>query len=193
MKKEQFYELLGDIDEETVKAAEKSPVKKKYMWIKYVVPFAACFALILGIGLNLRNRNKPSPESSTIDNSEEQDVALEHDNINVYYVNNNELLAVSEYLPCSPEEVFKAWKKANNIGNEVELIKVEIKSNGTESSDSFTVNYTVGDSFVMEIIVTKNLKNYYSVIPEDKLLESLQLTLTGYHNIHFDEYYIKFE
>lgn len=190
MKKEQFYELLGDIDEKTVKAAEKSPVKKKYMWIKYVVSFAACFALILGIGLKLINRNKPLPESSTIS---EQDAALEHDNINVYYVNNNELLTVSEYLPCSSEEVFKAWKKANNIGNEVELIKVEIKNNGTESNDSSTISYTVGDSFVMEVTVTNNLKNYYSVIPEDKLLESLQLTLTGYHNIHFDEYYINFE
>ncbi len=192
MKKEQFYELLGDIDEETVKASEKSLIKKKYMWIKYVVSFAACFALILGIGLKLINRNKPLPESSTI-NTSEQAVALERDNINVYYVNNNELLNVSEYLPCSSEEVFKAWKKANNIGNEVELIKVEIKNNGTESNDSFTANYTVGDSFVMEVTVTKNLKNYYSVIPEDKLLESLQLTLTGYHNIHFDEYYINFE
>ncbi len=192
MKKEQFYELLGDINEKTVKAAEKSPVKKKYMWIKYVVSFAACFALILGIGLKLINRNKPLPESSTI-NTSEQDVALEHDNINVYYVNNNELLNVSEYLPCSSEEVFKAWKKANNIGNEVELIKVEIKNNGTESNDSSTISYTVGDSFVMEVTVTKNLKNYSSVIPEDKLLESLQLTLTGYHHIHFDEYFINFE
>ena len=190
MKKEQFYELLGDIDEEAVIAAEKSPVKKKYMRIKYIVSFAACFALILGIGSKLINRNKPSPESSNIS---EQDIALENDNINIYYVNNNELINVSEYLPCSSEEVFKAWKKANNIGNEVELIKVEIKNNGIESYDSFTANYTVGDTFVMEVTVTKNLKNYYSVIPEDKLLESLQLTLTGYQNINFDEYYINFE
>lgn len=189
MKKEQFYELLGDIDEKNIKAAEQPIVKKKHIWIKYIVPFAACLVLVLGISLNQISRNNSLPESSM----SEQDIALEHKNINVYYVNNNELLAVSKYLPCSPEEVFKEWKKENSIGNEVELIKVEIKNNGTESKDSFTANYIVGDSFVMEVTVTKNLKNYYSVIPEDKLLESLQLTLTGYHSIHFDEYYINFE
>lgn len=192
MKKEQFYLLLGDIDEDTVKSAEKPPVRKKYTWLKYAVSFAACFSLILGIGLSMRNRDETLPESSTIDTSEEA-IALEHNNINIYYVNNNELISVSEYLPCSPEEVFRVWKKANNIGNEVELIKVEIKSNGTESSDSFTASYTVGDKFIMEVTVTKNLENYYSVIPEDKLLESLHLSLIGYHNIDFDEYYINFE
>lgn len=192
MKKEQFYALLGDIDEDAVKFAENPPVRKKYMWLKYTVSFAACFALILGIGFSLKNRGKYMIEYSTIDTSE-QAVALEHKNINVYYISNNELLSVSEYLTCSPEEVFKAWKKANNIGNEVELIKVEIKSNGTESRDSFTASYTVGDRFVMEVTVTENLKNYYSEVPEDELLESLHLSLIGYHNIDFDEYYINFE
>lgn len=192
MKKELFFELLGNIDEDTVKYAENPPVKKKYMWLKYAVSFAACTVLIIGIGFSLKNKGKHLIEYSTIDTSKE-DIALEHDNINIYYINNNEMLAVSEYLPCSPDEVFRAWKKANNIGNEVELIKVEIKSNGTESSNSFTASYTVGDKFIMEVTVTENLKNYYSVIPEDELLESLHLSLTGYHNISFDEYYINFE
>jgi len=192
MKKEQFYELLGDIDEKNIKAA-KQPISKKnhIIWIKFIVPFAACFVLILGIGLRLNGKNNPPPTESS---ASAADIALEHKNINIYYVNNNEeLLAVSEYLPCSPEEIFKEWKNANNIGNEVELIKVEIKNNGTESKDSSTASYTVGDSFIMNVIVTENLKNYFSEISEDKLLESLELTLTEYNNIQFDEYYIHFE
>ncbi|MDE7363507.1 MAG: hypothetical protein K2N27_01265 [Ruminococcus sp.] len=192
MKKELFYELIGGIDEETVRTAENPPVRKKHMWLKYTVSLVACTALIIGIGFSLKNRGEHLIEYSTIDTSEEN-IALEHDNINIYYVNNNELISVSEYLPCSPDEVFRAWKKANNIGNEVELIKVEIKSNGTESSDSFTASYTVGDRFIMEVTVTENLKNYYSAVPEDELLESLRLSLTGYNNISFDEYYINFE
>ncbi|MDE6519394.1 MAG: hypothetical protein K2K91_02895 [Ruminococcus sp.] len=192
MKKEQFYALLGDIDEATVKSAENPPVRKKHIWLKYTVSLVACSVLIIGIGFSLKNRGEHLIEYSTIDTSEEN-IALEHKNINVYYVSNNELLSVSEYLPCSPDEVFRAWKKANNIGNEVELIKVEIKSNGMESKDSFTANYTVGDKFIMEVTITENLKDYYSMIPEDKLLESLHLSLIGYHNIDFDEYYINFE
>lgn len=189
MKKDQFYKLLGDIDEKNIKAVEQPIVKKKHTWIKYIVPFAACLLLVLGISFNQISRNNPLGESST----SEQEIAIEHKNINIYYVNNNELFAVSEYLPCSAEEVFKSWKKANNIGNEVELIHFEIKNNGTERKDSFTASYTVGDSFTMKVTVTENLKNYYSVIPENILLKSLKLTLTEYHNIDFDKYQIFFE
>ncbi len=50
MKKEDLYELLSDIDEDAVKAAETPPVRKpKLVWIKYAVPAAACIALIVGI------------------------------------------------------------------------------------------------------------------------------------------------
>ena len=61
MKKEQFYELLGDVDESAVKAAEKPPVGKtkntKNRWIRYAAAAAACVVAVscVGIGLKIFN------------------------------------------------------------------------------------------------------------------------------------------
>ncbi len=51
MKKEEFYEAIGDIDEQAVRAAEKPPKKRsKRSKARYAVAAAACLALVLGIG-----------------------------------------------------------------------------------------------------------------------------------------------
>lgn len=51
MKKEKFYEILGDLDENIIKAAETPPARKaKFAWIGYGTAIAACIALIIGIG-----------------------------------------------------------------------------------------------------------------------------------------------
>ncbi len=51
MKKEKFYEVLGDLDENIIKAAETPPAgKPKFSWIGYGTALAACVALIIGIG-----------------------------------------------------------------------------------------------------------------------------------------------
>ncbi|MCH5205138.1 MAG: hypothetical protein J1F03_10335 [Oscillospiraceae bacterium] len=58
MKKEQFYELLGDVDERAVKAAENPPVKKtRKLWIKIGAVAAACLAAFAGFGVWYRMIN----------------------------------------------------------------------------------------------------------------------------------------
>lgn len=58
MKKEQFYELLGDVDEKAVKAAENPPVKRtRYKWIKYGAAAVACIGLFVGVGVCYRHLN----------------------------------------------------------------------------------------------------------------------------------------
>lgn len=64
MKKEQFYELLGDVDEKAVKAAENPPDRKtKKPWLKIGAIAAACLVLAAGIGIGYRNFN---PYDSTV-------------------------------------------------------------------------------------------------------------------------------
>ncbi len=66
MKKGQFYELLSNIDEETVKAAEKPPIKrKKSSWVKYVA--VACLAAVVGVGIwyNQSNAKPPTVDEKT--------------------------------------------------------------------------------------------------------------------------------
>lgn len=52
MKKEKFYDLLGDIDENLIKSAEEPPAKKpRFTWVKYAAAAAACIAIFIGAGV----------------------------------------------------------------------------------------------------------------------------------------------
>jgi hypothetical protein len=69
----------------------------------------------------------------------------------------------------------------------------KIENNGTESVDSLVASYTAGDKFIMNVKITKNLQNYYEGKSEEKLIESLKQTLTGYSDTDFDEFNLIFE
>ena len=56
MKKEQFYEIIGEIDEKAVKNAETPPQREKKILLK-IVSAAASVTLIVGIGTILINQN----------------------------------------------------------------------------------------------------------------------------------------
>lgn len=100
MKKEQFYEILGEINEKTVNAAEKPPVRQtKYKWIKYSVAAVACIAVFAGVGGWYKHSN--TPPSTTINNT------------------NNMVLAAAAYpeMPAYPdenadEESYQKWSDA---------------------------------------------------------------------------------
>ena len=58
MKKETMYEILGDIDEKAVKAAENAPVKRtRRSWVIKGIAIAACIGLIIGGGLHFTKTN----------------------------------------------------------------------------------------------------------------------------------------
>ncbi len=66
MKKEKLYDLLGDIDEDLIKAAEEPPVKKpKFTWVKYAAAAAACIAIFIGAGVLYRYSDDMSITSDT--------------------------------------------------------------------------------------------------------------------------------
>lgn len=195
MTAQHFYEILGDIDEKILKDAEHPPRAKKHPQLKYVAAMAACFAAIVVIGINLRGRN-PYISNPSNDESSNPAVSAEQKDVNIYYLDGEELAYKTEYIECLPETVFASWKKANKIGEDVKLINVEIKSNGQEnnnSADSSIAGYSVGNQFIMEVTLTESIKNYYSENSEEKLMESLRLTLAGYIYIDCDEFYVLYE
>ncbi len=123
--------------------------------------------------------------------------AILNDNVTVYYVTENGIESEEIFLPHTPEDVFSAWKAKNGIGDEVKLIKTEIKDNSTtESSEkdgSKVITHTIGDYFILNITVSKSLENYYPSHGEELLCESLKKTMAGYNGIEFDEYYLYLE
>ena len=203
MRKEEFFELIGDIDEEKVKAAETVPEKsRKTKLIRIGLYAAACAALMIGAGAWLRsnsalehNESEPGRESNINNNENDSDTAidLEYDDISIYYVKDSEIKSETEYLPCSPKDIFEVWKDKNGIGDEVKLINVKIENNGTEKVDSLIASYTPGDSFIYNITVTASLKDYFDTLPREELEKSLELTLTSYGDMGYDEFNIIYE
>lgn len=131
------------------------------------------------------------------DFSTEELIAIASDNVMIYYASENGIESEEMFLPCTPKDVFSAWKTKNGIGDEVELIKTEIKDNSvTESSEeggSQVITHTVGDYFILNITVSKSLEHYYPSHGEEMLCESLKKTMTGYNSIEFDEYHLYLE
>ena len=205
MKKEKFFELMGEIDEEKVKAAEAAPIKKrKARLIRIGLSAAACAGIIIGAVVwagrsdnTALKHNESSTENDSNINYNENDsdtaIDLEYDDISIYYIKDGELQSETEYLPCSPKDIFEVWKKKNGIGDDVALINVKIENNGTEKVDSLIASYTVGDRFIYNITVTASLKNYFDTLPKEKLEKSLELTLTSYDDMEFDEFNIIYE
>ena len=69
MKKEQFYELLGEVDEKAVNDAEKAPVKQvKRIWMRYTAVVAACLLVITGAGIWYMHTNQHSSISKNTAN-----------------------------------------------------------------------------------------------------------------------------
>ena len=101
MKKEQLYEILGDIDENAVKAANAKENKpKKIRWVKYGAAAAACIGVCAGAGILFgRSDNGPDDIVSPV----------KGDNI---------LIAEAAYpeMPAYPEETaYSDWDKYENV------------------------------------------------------------------------------
>ena len=199
MKKEKFFEVLGEIDDEKIKAAENAPnnqsSNKKRLAIGLSV--AACIGLVIGAGIWLGKSQDITTDSADVQSESHDDsedaLALECADVDIYYVDGNEIKSVKEYLPLSAEEIFDKWKVQNKIGEDVSLIKVKIDDNGTDSKDSNAAYHTTGDKLTLNITVSKSIENYYDTLQEEELLESLKLTMTGYSDIKFDEYILSLE
>lgn len=132
MKKEQFYEILGEVNEKTVKAAEKPPVRqKKYKWVKYGVAAVACIAVFAGFGgWYMHSNMQPSPYNDTANNT------------------NNMVLAAAAYpeMPMYPDEnadekSYQKWKNSKaTLRNLPEEYKEEFDTFFSNSTQTFLLD-----------------------------------------------------
>lgn len=89
-------------------------------------------------------------------------------------------------LPSNPYAIFDYWKKKNNIGDDVKLIKCSITDNSKEEITESTATYTPATKRIVEITVSKDIENYYGD-SEELLLYSLEKTFSSSFNF-CDEY-----
>ncbi|MBQ8921278.1 MAG: hypothetical protein IJ060_03835 [Oscillospiraceae bacterium] len=193
MKAAQLYELIGELDEAAVYDAAQPRSRRRHL-IAAGLAAAACLGIAAGIW-GWRRNSAPAPAYSVASDSSEAlgETAVEFRDVRIYYYHDGEMQSETEYLPCTPERIFAAWKARNGVGDEVRFIACRIESNGTEHSDSSTASYTVGDTFILHLTVSAELAAYYDKMPPEQLQESLRLTMTGYSEIEYDGFDLKME
>lgn len=201
---------IGDVDDEYAAKAKAKRTSYKKVWITLGSSLAACLALFVAVPVIFAMTMKASapapgaaqPPEATTPHGETAppedgvvfETALVHGDVDIYYVDGYKTARITKDLHYSPKEIFAAWREANGIGDEVEFIKCEIKDNSTtvekETSYGSVMEHTVGDYFILNVTISKNIENYYDRIDSKTLLDTLRLTMTGYSDIEFDEYHL---
>lgn len=189
MKSSDILDVIGNVYDECVKKAKEKKKSSKKIWVT-VGSLAACAVLVFMmpfIYIAFQGANSAAPEGAG-----GQDMAVESENVWIYYVDGDEINRTRRHLPLSPEQIFYAWREQNGIGDEVEFIKVKIDSNSKTTESEFegegVVKHEVGDYFIYNITISKRIEEYYHLIDSELLLESLKQTMTGYSELEYDEY-----
>ncbi len=192
---EAFSNLDDDLVEKHFKAKEalkmKKAAKTKSHWLKWSAAVVAC--LLLVICATFLPQYIPVEYSLNYSYTGEngREMYIAEKNIWVYYVKDGSVERERVKLPCSPKNVFIAWKHLNNIGDDVELVKCEIVSNGQETISYYdyekVYNYEVGDTFVLNIVVSANLADTVNESEYDEFVSSLKKSISECSNLEFDE------
>lgn len=130
-------------------------------------------------------------QEKTGDMAPEMGVATE--DVWIYYVEDGEICREQHFVKLQAEDVFLLWKEKNGIGDEVQLLECELRSNATTEQRGEVVKHTPGDYFSLHLTVSKNLEEYYEQKDEDLLLEALEQTMTGYSGRTYQEYHLILE
>lgn len=88
-------------------------------------------------------------------------------------------------LSSDPYAIFDRWRKENNIGDDVKLIKCSITDNSKEEITESTAAYTPATKRIVEITVSKDIENYYDK-SKTLLLHTLEETFKSSFNFCTD-------
>ena len=112
MKKEQFYERLGEVDEKAVKAAEKPPVgKKRRPWVKFGAIAAACLVAVGGVGVGYKLLNAKPSDSKVFNTAQKKKMLLAA----AVYPEMPPYPDEDDYPSDNYEELYEAFDKWRNV------------------------------------------------------------------------------
>ncbi len=169
MKKEDFFEVLGELDDDIVKGA-KTPMKKKMNW-KAWGAMAACLAMVTVIMVGSITLNETMVETGYI---------------KIYYLSENGAIEnKSVELPCNPEDIFNKWAVLNNI-SDVMFVHCTYDDGGSEKQQGDLTEYTAGNYYTLDLTVSTEFSSYAESEQGDLLIQSLRQTFCG--NNYIDDF-----
>ncbi len=202
---------VGEVDDEYVTKAKAKKASNKKLWITLGSSLAACLALVLAVPIMFAMRGAIDPAAGTAEphgaaqppedyRYPDLEVAPVYANAKIFYVADGKICSKTQIIELSAESAFIAWREANNIGDEVEFVKCEIKDNGFDTEKVIggvaVVEHTVGDYFILNITISKNIENYYDRVDSELLLDSLEQTMRHFKedcfnvDLEYDEYHL---
>ncbi len=164
--------------------------------LKFIILGLLAVELIVTAMWFIVRNTETSDDRAALEESETE-LAIEEGYISIYYVEGDQIKSEEQYMLFRGADVFEAWKQKNGLGHEVELISSRIEDNGEESTYEFqgqsVVSYKVGDYFIYNIVISKEIESYFDRIDREILLSSLEQTIRGYGSIEYDEFNIIIE
>ena len=178
MKREDFFEVLGELDGDLVKRAKATPRNK--MNGRAWGAVAACLAVFLAAA-SVIPRMKP-PETGP----HGYETILATETLRIYYLSESGAIEnKSVELPCDPEDIFIAWAALNRI-SDVTFVDCIYNDNGDEKTQGGVTEHTVGSYYTLDLTVSREFSSYAKGEGGDLLMQSLRQTFCDYR--HADEF-----
>lgn len=174
MRGDELLDAMGQIDPDLIEEADRPPKRRAHVWRMLPAVAAACllvtfaavyFPLWHSTDLPSTAGALPQSDSNSVPYAESmpsEPVFGAGKNM-VWYVAGGELQTQQIPLLSDPQEVFAAWRTANGIGEEVQLLSCTAGEDGAQ------------------LTVTANLADYSASADGELLLESLRQTMA----VHF--------
>lgn len=164
----------------------KSAQKNKFSGT-YIIPYEATLSVPKRIG-NAEFIKENVTDINETNNPERSELEASYVLICYRSDSSDDGLAYDVFskLPSNPYAIFDYWKKKNNIGDDVKLIKCSITDNSKEEITESTATYTPAPKRIVEITVSKDIENYYDK-SKTLLLHTLEETFKSSFNF-CDEY-----
>lgn len=190
MRADDILDAIGHVDEVYVRRAKEKRRYRKAVWIT-AGSLAACLLLaVLLPGVVTHFAGSSGGDLPGDEPTHDVEIVPAYDDIWIYYAQDGQMARAEEYCTLQPSSVFALWKEKNGIGDEVELIECRIDGDSAtatvEDNGEDTVSHEVGNHFILNVTVSKNIEAYYQPIGRELLLESLKQTMTGYSGLVFD-------
>jgi len=183
MKNTDFFEIIENIDDSLLYIAFKAKEQKRaprHIWLK--VCAAACIALMIGsVAAVLPYIPTEYDLDYSYTDANKANISKKQD-IWVYFVENSDIKRKRVKLPLSANNVFLCWKHLNNIGDDVRLIEYSvndaIESDQRKSNTNGICLKKTDDRYTLSMVISEEITNYYEKTNPEKLITSLEKTMT---------------
>lgn len=186
MRGDEFLDAMGQIDPDLIEEADQPPKRRAHVWRMLPAVAAACllvtfaavyFPLWHSTDLPSTADSLPQSDSDSVPyaGSVPSEPVFGAGKTVVWYVEGGELQTQQIPPLLDPQDVFAAWRTANGIAEEVQLLSCTAEEAG------------------VQLTVTSNLADYSASADGELLLESLRQTMALHFCISTDACQITLE